>query len=219
MLIGRQPQPAEVVGVAADVRNSGLAIGARPQLYLTYSQLPWANMNLLIRTTVDPETIIKSVKQQIAAIDPDQPVTKPRTLDEVLDSSRAQPRYLTLLLSIFSAAALVLAALGIYGLLAYSVAQQRHELGVRLALGARKLHILRLILAKSLSLALAGIAVGMAAAFAVTRAMGSVLYGTSTRDLRTFALTPLVLLAIALLAGWIPARRALAADPREALHG
>jgi ABC-type antimicrobial peptide transport system permease subunit len=175
-------------------------------------------MNLLVRTEVDPHSIISAVRAQIAAVDPEQPVTGIQTVDELLDTSRAQPRFTMLLLGAFSATALVLAVVGIYGVLAYSVTQRQQEMGVRLALGATRANILRLIVGQGLLLALVGVGTGWTAALALTRVMASMLYGVSARDFTTFALAPLAFVAIALLASYLPARRATRADPREALR-
>jgi putative ABC transport system permease protein len=217
--VGRQT-PAEIIAVAANLKNTGLAIDSQPQLYLPFRQLPWGNMNLLVRTNVEPHSLISSVRRQISAVDPDQPVTAVQTMDELLDGSRAQPRFTMFLLGIFSTTALALAIVGIYGVLAYSVAQRRQELGIRLALGADKSHIMGMIVRHGLELALEGISIGLIAAWAVTRLIGSLLYKVGARDLMTFALTPLAFLAIALLASYLPARRATQVDPTEAMrHG
>ncbi len=217
--VGRQ-SPAEIIGVAADLKNSGLAVDAQPQLYLPFRQLPWGNMNLLVRTNVEPHSMISAIRGQISAVDPDQPVTGVQTIDELLDGSRAQPRFTMFLLGIFSATALALAMIGIYGVLAYSVAQRRQELGIRLALGADRPDIMRMVVRHGLELTLGGISIGIIAAWAATRLIGSLLYKVGARDLMTFALTPLVFLAIALLASYLPARRATQVDPTEAMrHG
>jgi putative ABC transport system permease protein len=220
ILIGRMPAPSEVVGVAADVRNKGLAFDTQPQIYLPFPQLPWGNMNLLIRTASDPRNMVSTVRAQIATVDPDQPVTAVQTVDELMDGSRAQPRFMMFLLGVFSAVALVLAVVGIYGVLAYSVTQRWQELGIRLALGAERADILRLVVGQGLTLTLTGTAIGLISALALTRLMGSLLYKVGARDLTTFALVPLVFVAIALAASYLPARRATRVDPTEALrHG
>lgn len=222
VVVGRQ-NGSEVVGVVADVKNSGLALDAKPQIYLPFPQLPWGNMNLLLRTATDPHTMISAVRAQIAALDSDQPVTNVQTVDELMDGSRAQPRFVLLLLGVFSAVAMVLAIIGIYGVLAYSVAQRRQELGIRLALGAGKADILRLVVVQGLGLTMTGVAIGLFAALLMSWLMASrisgFLYKISVRDLTTFVLAPLVFLLIALFASYVPARRATQVDPNEALRG
>jgi len=223
VVIGRWPDPAEVVGVAADVKNRGLAQDTQAQLYLAFPQLPWGNMNLLVRTAVAPQTMASAVRAQISAVDPDQPVTAIQTVNELMDGSRAQPRFTMFVLGIFSATALVLAIIGIYGVLAYSVAQRHQELGIRLALGAEKSDILRLVVRQGLTLTLAGIVIGLVFSFILTMAfraaVSSLLYKVGTHDLTTFALAPLAFILIALAASYLPARRATRVDPTEALRG
>jgi putative ABC transport system permease protein len=219
VIVGRWTDAAEVIGVAADVKNKGLAQDTQAQLYLAFPQLPWGNMNLLVRTTVPPLTLASAVRTQISAVDPDQPVTGIQTVDELMDTSRAQPRFTMLLLSIFSAAALALAVIGIYGVLAYTVAERRLELGIRLALGAERGDIVRLVLRQGMILVVTGIAVGLIAALALSKLMSSLLYKTGARDLETFALAPIAFLAIALVASYLPARRAIEVNPVETLRG
>ena len=217
--VGRQA-PAEVVGVASDAKNNGLALEADPQIYLPFAQLPWGNMNLFVRTATEPHSMIAPVRQQISSIDPDQPVTRVQTVEELMNSSRTQPRFTMLLLGIFSATALVLAIVGIYGVLAYSVAQRRQEMGIRMALGAARADILQMVVNQGLLLAGAGIITGLLAALAITRIMSSLLYQVGTHDFATFAVTSLGFLSVATLASYLPARRATRVDPAEALrHG
>ena len=216
--IGRWPQPAQVVGVSADVRNKGLAQGAQAQLYIPFAQLPWTNMNLLVRTASSPASLTSAVRAQIYALDPDQPVTNIQTVDDLIGQSRAQPRFTLVLLGAFSATALALALMGIYGLLAYSVAERRQEMGIRLALGAHRADILLLVVRKGLVLAAAGVAIGLAAAFMLTHLMASMLFRVGAHDLATFVLAPLVFLGVALVACYLPARRATKVAPAQALR-
>jgi putative ABC transport system permease protein len=219
IIVGRGPFQAEVIGVSADVRNQGLAQATQAQLYLAFPQLPWGNMNLLVRTMVPPGSIASAVRTQISAMDPDQPIAGIQTVDELVDSSRQQPRFTTLLLGVFSATALVLSVVGIYGVLSYWVAQRRYELGIRMALGAQRTDILRIVVRRGFTLAIAGIGIGLMAALLLTRLMSSLLYETGTLDVTTFALAPLVFLGIALLASYLPARGATRVDPIKALRG
>ena len=222
VIIGRQ-LASEVVGVAADVKNRGLALDAQSQVYIPFPQLPWGNMNLLVKTATDPHSMVSAVRAQIAAIDPDQPVTNVQTVDELMDTSRAQPRFILLVLGLFSAAALVLAIIGIYGVLAYSVAQRSQELGIRLALGAEKSDIIQLVLKQGLTLTLVGIGIGLVTALILSWVLASILsgllYKISVRDLTTFVLAPLAFVVIALFASYLPAHRATKVDPNQAVRG
>jgi len=219
VVVGRWTEAAEVVGVSADVKNRGLAQDTQAQVYIPFAQLPWGNMNLLVRTAVAPLSMAGAVRAQVSGVDPDQPVTDIQTANDLTDSSLAQPRFTMLLLVAFSAAALALAIIGVYGVLAYSVAQRRHELGIRVALGAQRADILRLVVRQGLLLAGAGVAIGLVAALLLTQLMSSLLYRIGARDLTTFVFTPLAFLCIALVASYLPARRATRTDPMEALRG
>jgi putative ABC transport system permease protein len=220
-IVGRGPQSSQVIGVAADIRNHGLADNTQPQLYLPFKQLPWGDMNLLVRTAVPPLQMAAAVHAQISAVDPDQPVTAIQSVDDLMDTSRAQPRFTMVLLAVFSITALALAAIGLAAMLAWSVVQRRQEMAIRLALGAERSDILWLVVRHGLVLALTGIALGLIAGLALTQLMShvlaSVLYKTSPHDLRTFALAPLVFLLVAWLASYLPARRATQVDPLDTL--
>jgi putative ABC transport system permease protein len=207
-----------VVGVAADIKNYGLEQDPRPQLYLSFPQIPWTDMNLLVRTAVPPEGLISAVRAQVAAVDSDQPVTHIQTVDELMDNSRSQPRFTMLLLAVFSATALALAVIGIYGVLSYSVAQRRQEFGIRLALGAAHADILRMVVRQGLTLAALGVTFGLLASFALTRLISSMLYKVGAMDLATFILTPALFFGVALLASYAPAQRATRVNPVEALR-
>ncbi|HXW91980.1 MAG TPA: ABC transporter permease [Terriglobales bacterium] len=217
VVIGRRPEPAEVVGIAADIKNKGLAEDTQAQLYLPFPQLPWGEMNLLVRTAVPPESMTQATRAQVASLDPDQPVVKIQTVDDLMDTARAQPRFTTALLASFSLTALLLAIIGIYGVLAYSVAQRCQELGVRFALGAAKSDILRLVVSQGFKLALIGTGIGLVAALLLTRLMSSLLYKVRVWDRMTFVAAPGLLLLTALLASYFPARGAANVDPTEAL--
>ena len=216
--IGKRPVPALVVGVAADVKNRGLEQSPQPQIYLPFAQLPWGEMNLIVRTAVPPQTLAAAIRAQIAAIDAEQPVTKIQTVDELMDNARTQPRFLLALVGAFSATALILAIIGIYGVLSYSVAERQYEFGIRMALGAEREDILRLVLRHGFVLALVGIVAGLAGAFALTRLLSKMLYQTGGHDPLTFVAAPLVFLFIALAASYLPARRATKVSPIETLR-
>jgi putative ABC transport system permease protein len=182
IVVGRGPRPSEVIAVAADIKNRGIDQTTQPQLYLAFPQLPWGNMNLLLRTSVAPLSMTSAVRAQIAAMDPEQPITKIQTVEAIMDASRAQPRFTALLVGIFSTTALALALIGIYGVLSYSVAQRTQEFGIRLALGAKRADIQGLVLRQALALAIAGIVIGIAAALMLTRLAGGMLYKTGARS-------------------------------------
>lgn len=218
VVVRTRPLPSEVVGVAADIKNQGLAQDTLAQLYLPFPQLAWGNMNLLVRTEIPPQNLAQEVRAQIAALDPDQPVTNIQTVDDLIDGSRAQPRFITLLFGAFSGTALILVMIGIYAVLAYSVAQRRQEIGIRMALGAEPSAILRLVVGQGLLLAVIGISIGLVLALLITQLASSMLYKVSTLDIYTFTLAPLIFLGTTLLASYMPARRAARVDPTEALR-
>jgi putative ABC transport system permease protein len=217
ILVGRDPAQSEVVAVAQDVHNRGIAQDPMAQIWLPFPQLPWGNMNLLVRTGLAPLSIVSTVRAQVSAVDLDQPVTAIQTLDDLMDADRAQPRFTMLLLAVFSVTSLVLAAVGLAAMLSWSVLQRRQELAIRLALGATHGNVLWLVIRHGLRLAVSGIIIGIVAGLGVTRLMASVLYKTSAHDLQTFATVPIVFLVIAWLASYVPARRAIRVDPIETL--
>lgn len=217
ILIGRGPGLSQVVGVAGDVHNQGLAADPRAQVWVPFQQLPWGDMNLLVRTTVPPMSMAAAVHAQVSAVDANQPVTGIQTANDLMDTDRAQPRFTMLLLGVFSVTALVLAAIGLAAMLAWTVLQRRRELAIRLALGASHNALLRLVVRQGLLLSIVGIAIGWVAGLGLTRLLAGVLYKTSTHDLRTFAVAPILFLAIAWVASYLPARRAMRVDPIETL--
>ncbi len=175
-------------------------------------------MYLLVRTATPPETMVSAIRAQIASVDPDQPVTSIQTAEQLMDSSRTQPRFVMMLLTAFSTTALILAVVGIYAVLAYSVVQRQHELGIRLALGAKSSDILKLVVRQGLILAATGIGIGWIAALLMTRVMSSLLYKVGEHDVATFIMAPLVFLAVAVVTSYVPARRATKVDPLEAMR-
>jgi predicted permease len=211
-----------IVGVVDDVRQMGLDQPVRPEMYLPYRQIstqPWfAPRDLVVRTAGDPMGFAGAIKHEIRGVDPAQPVSNIRTLDEVLDEDVAARRVGTTLLIAFAAFAVLLAAIGIYGVLAYFVVQHVPEMGLRLALGAERRDILILILGKGMKLATAGVGLGLVAAVAMTRLMSTLLYGVTGTDLTTCALGGVLLIALALVASYVPARRAARLDPLAALR-
>lgn len=217
IVVGRRPEAALVVGVASDVKNQGLEKETQPQLYLPFPQLPWSDMNLLVRTDIAPTAAVAAVRAQIAAVDSNQPIDAIQTAEDLIGTSRAQPRFTMLLVGGFSATALLLAIVGVYGVLSYSVGQRRQEFGIRLALGAHRSDILRIVMRQAMLLAIAGIVAGLCAALALTRFLQHVLYKTGSHDLATFILSPLLFLCVAAIASYLPARRDMKFEPVEIL--
>ena len=203
----------EIVGVVADVRHSSLGLPPTSELYLPAAQLGQRSMVLVIRTDGPPERVAASVRAELARLDRSLPLADVRTMESRVVESLALPRLYMLLFAIFSALALTLAAIGIYGTMAYSVAQRTQEIGIRMALGAQARDVLGMVVRQGTTLAAIGIAAGLVAALLATRVMRTLLYEVSTTDPTTFIGVPLVLAAVALLASWVPARRATRVDP------
>jgi ABC-type antimicrobial peptide transport system permease subunit len=216
--IGNLPAPAEIVGVLGDTRNSSLALPATPEVFLPFPQLPWSFFCLSIRTTVEPHSLTAAIRREIAASDRDQPVIEIHTGEELLEASQGQTRFMMFLLGVFSVTAFVLAVIGIYGVIAYTVAQRTQELGIRMALGAARTDILRLVIGSGLVLTGTGIAIGLAGSIAATRLLATLLYQTSTTDPLTFILSAILFTIVAALASYVPARRATRIDPTDALR-
>jgi putative ABC transport system permease protein len=218
LIVARAELHEEVVGVVADVKTSTLDSDAGGELYSPYAQRPWPGMTLAVKTSGNPMSLASAVRKQIAQVDGDLPVTAVRSMEDIVSDSFGQRQITLWLLGAFAAAALVLAAIGIYGLLAYSVEQRRQEMGIRRALGARPRDILRLVLGEGLGLTLAGIAAGLAGAFAISRTLAALLFHVSPTDPVVFAGMALLFVAVALIAGYLPARRALDVDPVIAIR-
>jgi putative ABC transport system permease protein len=209
----------EVVGVVKDVRQFELAADPKPQMYISYAQAGFfAPRHLVVSSEGDPAALAGAVRRAVWEVDKDQPVSDVRTMREVLSESLARQRFSMLLLGIFAAVALVLAAVGLYGVMSYTVAQRTREIGLRMALGAQRLDVLRMVVGQGLKLVLLGVALGLLASLALTRVMASLLYGISATDPATLITISLVLIAVAMLASYIPARRATRVDPLIALR-
>ncbi|HJR05986.1 MAG TPA: ABC transporter permease [Pyrinomonadaceae bacterium] len=220
-------QPFEIVGVVGHVKHYGLdgEVPVESQFYFALDQVPAEKMSfiaggitLIVRTQNDPQQLAGAVRAQLLAVAPDQPVFNVRTMSDIVAESIASRRFSMILLLAFALVALVLAAVGIYGVMAYSVTQRTHEIGIRMALGAQADDVLRMVLRQGLLLILTGIATGLVAAFALTRVLAGLLYGVSATDPITFAGISLLLVTVALLACYLPARRATKVDPMVALR-
>jgi predicted permease len=207
-----------IVGVVGDTKLYGLSNPARLEIYLPFRQEPPTDMYLILRSAIDPASLTLSVRSAVAAIDRDQPVFGVITMRQLVDNSVSTPHLTLVLLNLFSGLALVLAAVGIYGVISYSVQQRTHEIGIRMALGARRSNVLHLIVGQGVKLAAVGIVIGIAAALGLMRLMSSLLFGVSANDPVTFTAAALVLLFVAIAACYIPARRAIAVDPMNALR-
>jgi putative ABC transport system permease protein len=220
--VDSQPPWVTVVGVVGDVKEMGLEAPAKAEMFFPYQQLPrmlW-NMprDLAVRTTGDPMSVAAAARQAIWSVDRNQPVSNVRTMNEILSEEVAQRRIGMTLLAAFAALALALASLGIYGVLSYSVAQRTQEIGVRMALGAGRKDVLRMVLADGMRLATAGLAIGLGTSFALTPLMAGLLFGVSASDPLTLGGVTLLLITVALTACFIPARRATRVDPMVALR-
>ena len=211
---------AEIIGVVGDTRDQSAGEKPQPELYVPYGQAHFTSggVGLIVHTKTDPQSLAGAIKQRIWSLQKDQPVTNIKTMDQLLAESNATPRFHSFLLGAFGALGLLLAIVGIYGVISYAVTQRTHEIGIRMALGAEPSQVMRLILTHGLKLAAIGVVIGLAAALGLTRLMSSLLFGISATDPLTFIATALLLLTVALLACYIPARRAMKVDPMVALR-
>jgi putative ABC transport system permease protein len=208
----------EIVGVVGDVKYDGLDAKSDMAYYTPYRQNFARNMYLVVRSGLPAAGLLRTLHQQIRDLDPDVVINSPSTLEQVMSESVAQPRFRTFLLGLFAAIALLLAAIGIYGVIAYSVAQRTHEIGIRMALGAQRVDVLRLVAGRGLRLTLAGLAIGVVVALAVTRLLSTLLFGVGPTDPLTFAAMAVLLCAVAVVACAEPAHRAMRVDPMVALR-
>jgi len=210
--------PVTIVGVVANVRSASLAAEGRETIYLPYVFQSFLPITFVLRTATDPASLMPQIRNAVTALDPDVPVADLSTLESWVTEAMAQTRFLLALSGTFAGLALVLAALGLYGVISYSVRQRTHEIGVRVALGASDRDVRRLILGHGMVVAAVGIGLGLAASLVLTRVVTSYLVGVSATDPVTFAGVPVVLLGVAALASYLPARRAATIDPVRALH-
>jgi putative ABC transport system permease protein len=213
------------VGVVRHVKQYGLDEQGRAEIYRPWTQITpkWKAdstraLDMIVKTSVDPMSLIGAVRKEIRAIDKDQPIAQVQTLDDKLSESIAPQRFTLFLLGIFALIALFLAAAGIYGVMSYAVTQRTHEIGVRMALGAPRINVLKLMVGQGMRAVLIGLGLGLAGAYATTRLMSTLLFGVTEKDPVTFLIVTVVLTSVALIACYVPARRATKVDPLIALR-
>ena len=208
----------EIVGIVGDVKQYGPAQPTPLQTYEPFLQMPFSGVSLVVRSEGNPTALTGAIRSQVLSIDREQPLSRIRTLNQIVSGSVAQQQFSMLLLGVFAAAALVLATVGLYGVMSYAVTQRTHEIGIRMALGANAGNVLRLVVGQGMLLALIGVGTGLAGAFALTRLMSGLVFGISTTDPLTFVGIPVLLAGVALGACLVPARRAIKVDPMVALR-
>jgi len=218
-----EPEWYEVVGIAGNIKHRALENADRPELYVPYRQPLFAGwtvrpMYVVARTSADPASTAAMARHEIARVDRDQPISDVRTMDERIGRSLSSRRFSTVLLALFAGLALTLAAVGIYGIVAYSVTERTHEIGVRVALGAQRRDVMAMVVGQGMTMTIVGAAIGVAASAALARLMSSLLFGVSAVDPATFVAIPLLLIAVALAACYVPARRATRVDPLQSLR-
>jgi putative ABC transport system permease protein len=224
---GKDNPDAEIVGVVAHVKHFGLDAAERvqPQLYVPFNQSPnemlpslASRMNLIIRTSADPLNLTAAVRNQVQGLDPNQPVYNVSTMEQTLDQSLVTQRLSMTLLAFLASLALILAAVGIYGVMSYAVTQRTHEIGIRMAIGAQRRDVFKMVIGRGMLLALIGVGVGLVGAFALTRLMATMLFGVEPTDPVTFVSIGILLIGVALVACYVPGRRATKVDPLVALR-
>jgi putative ABC transport system permease protein len=211
-------QALTIVGIVADVKQAWFDREIRPQLYLPYSQAPRAKMTFLLRTSADPMSLVSAARSQILAVDDEQPVEDIKTLARLFVDETSPFRFAAALMSVFGVLALLLAAVGVYGVISYSVAQRTHEMGVRIALGAQRSDVLRLIVGQGIKTAALGVSIGLPLAFILSRIMVSLLFGIVSLEPAVFIGFVGLLAVVALLSSYVPAHRAAKVDPMVALR-
>ena len=212
------PKPSEIVGVVGDVRHNGLTAEPRPTVFLAQAQVPGYITHVVVRTAAEPQKLATTIRREVQQVDRTEAVTAIQTMEQYVSASLARPRLYAVLLTTFASLALALAAVGLYGLMAYGVRRRTHEIGIRMAFGAEPGDVLWMVLRETVFLVLVGAAIGVSVALAVTRLLSSFLFGLTPGDPTTILTAILVMLAVALFAGYLPARRAARVDPMEALR-
>ena len=219
MLDGPNKTPREIVGIVDDVRRKGLDSDVQPEMYFSYVQKPERRLNLVIRSTMEDASLLTpAARAEVKAFNPRQIIWRAQTLEQMLSTSVAPRKFNMMLLGIFAGVALVLAAVGLYGVMSYSVSWRTQEIGIRMALGAKRTDVLRMVVRQGMTMTLIGLALGLVGVIALSRVMVGLLYGVSPTDPLTFTGVSIVLLVVALLACLIPARRATRVDPIVALR-
>jgi len=215
---GRPRNGGEVVGIVGSVKQFGLDEAEQPEIYIPHAQQPLAGMTFVVHTAVEPTSIADAVRREVRALDPLLPVTALEPLEAVVARSISQPRFYMLVLGIFATVALVLASIGIFGVVSYAVAQRTREMGIRIALGASRERVLRMVLGSAMRVAVIGVVAGLAAAIALSRTLDSLLFNLSSTDPMTYVAVGVGLSLVALLASYLPAARATRVDPVVALR-
>jgi putative ABC transport system permease protein len=216
--LGERQETHEIIGVVADVKNDDFDEMVDPTSYLPYSQNARRTMNLVIRGTLDPTQLVSAVRSEVRALDSTLPVSNAKTVSQMIDERMSPKRLMTYILGVFALSALLLAAIGIYGVMSYAVAQRTQEIGIRMALGARAADVLKLVLKNGMALTLIGVGIGLVGAFALTRLLANLLFQVAPTDKFTFIAVAMSLILVALLACYLPARRATKVDPLVALR-
>jgi predicted permease len=212
------PKPTEIAGVVGDIRHNGLTSEPRPTVFLAQSQVPGYYTCIVVRTAVEPQTMAASIRREVRHVDPRQPVADVQLMEQYVATALARPRLYAVLIGTFASLALLLAAVGLYGVMAYAVSRRTHEIGVRMALGAQRRDVIGSVLGEGARLALAGLGLGLAGALALSRLVANLLYGVSTADVVTYSGVVMLLGGVALIAAYVPARRASRVDPMVALR-
>jgi putative ABC transport system permease protein len=215
---GDEKATQEIIGVVADVKNDDLDEAVDPIAYSPYAQNIWFTMNLIVRSTQDPTLLAPAVRNEVYALDPGLPVSNIKPVGQMIAERISPKRLMTYILAVFALIALLLASIGIYGVMSYAVSQRTQEIGVRMALGAQAVDVLKLVVKNGMTMAIIGVAIGLAGAYALTRLLANLLFKVAPTDLSTFAVVTVSLIVVALLACYIPARRATKVSPLAALR-